>query len=307
MPERKIWFDLHEEGIDSPDVAILGLPFDGSSSRERGAAAAPDRLREISRTSDPITRSFEVIDRLTLTDFGDVPAIGPDGQPIRQDEFLKTAGERIAALPKDSFQICLGGDNSVSIPAIRGFARKHGTDVGVIWYDAHPDLFETYQGNPDSHACALRRAIDTAGIDPGRVFLLGTRSFSRTEADYIRGAQVKMITATEWLATSTEAVAARIADAMANLPAVYLAVDIDGFDAAHAPGTGYPMPGGIGSEAFFRLLDLLFPRIPIRALDLTEIAPRLDRNDATSFLGVQVILETVGSIRRQRDASRVKR
>jgi agmatinase len=69
-------------------------------------------------------------------------------------------------------------------------------------------------------------------------------------------------------------------------------VDIDGFDPASAPGTGYPMPGGIPAESFFQLQERLFARLPIRALDITEVAPPLDVNDITSFLGAQIVLET---------------
>ncbi len=296
MPDRNIWFDLHREGPGPIDVAIIGMPFDGSSSRHRGAGEAPDRLREISRTADPITRWGDPIEGIRLRDFGDVESRDAAGKPVPQGDFLEAARKRIAGLPECRLWIGLGGDNSVSIPGIRTFAERHGAGAGIVWFDAHPDLFGSYDGNPDSHACALRRAMTLAQIPPARVLLLATRSFSTEENRFIRDNQILIITAHDWLKGTTEEVAGKILEWGRDLTAVYLAVDIDGFDASSAPGTGYPMPGGIGSEDFFSLLERICETLPVRAMDLTEIAPRLDTNDRTGFLGVQIILETLGAI-----------
>jgi agmatinase len=296
MATRKPWFDLHRDAENDPDIVILGLPFDGACSRLRGAAAAPARLREISRTSDPITRTGNIVESITLRDFGDVDTVDTRGRPMAQKKFLEAARARLRALPDCRLLICLGGDNSISIPSISSFVDRHGDNIGVIWFDAHPDLFESYDGNPDSHACALRRALDQAGLVPSQAMLLATRSFSREETTYIKREGIDLITAAEWRARGTKRVAGKIAEWMRDRDAVYIAVDIDGFDSSCAPGTGYPMPGGIAGESFFLLLELLFARLPIRGLDLTEIAPPLDHNDTTAFLGVQVVLEAIGAV-----------
>ncbi len=295
MPSRKPWFDLHDDSLEAPDVSILGLPFEGGTSRHGGAAAAPARLRDISRTSDPITRRGGIIEGITLRDFGDVLS-SPGGVELTPRGYLDLAAERVAGLPKGSFTIVLGGDNSVSIAALRGFVERHGQKVGVLWFDAHPDLFEVYNANLDSHACALRRAMTLTGFSPANVVLLATRSFSLEERRFIDEQGIEVVTSTEWLAARDEAILERIAKRFQGLNAVYLAVDIDGFDSSCAPGTGYPMPGGVGGETFFRLLERLFRNLPLRAMDITEISPALDRNDVTSFLGVQVVLETLGAL-----------
>ena len=126
MRSRKPWFDLHDETLATPRVAILGLPFDGASSLKKGAAAAPQRLREISRTCDPITRRARRFAGLTLRDYGDVAATRADGSPVSQIEYFAAAGARLSEIPADSFLITLGGDNSVSIPTLASFLRRHG-------------------------------------------------------------------------------------------------------------------------------------------------------------------------------------
>lgn len=292
MPSREKWFGLHDEGVAVPDVALIGLPFDGSVSFRTGSAAAPARLRELSRTADPVSRRGRRT-AVTVRDFGDVATTGPDGRELSPERFLESAFARLQALPAESFLLALGGDNSVSVPVLRAFAERNAGDVGVVWFDAHPDLFETYDGAADSHACALRRAMDRCGLDPGQVTLIGTRSFSTGELRFIESAKLDCITAADWADGSAAAVVDRIAGRLGGRRAIYLAVDVDGFDAACAPGTGYPLPGGVAAEPFFRFQEELFRRLPVRAMDLTEIAPPLDTNDVTSFLGVQIVLETL--------------
>ena len=294
MRSRRHWFDLHDDSQDAPDVAVLGLPYDGSVSRQAGAAAGPARVRELSRTSDPITRRGREVSGVTLRDYGDVPVADGSGSALSQNEFFAAAAARLGELPDASFPLALGGDNSVSIPVIQEFARRHGNGAGVVWFDAHPDLFEAYDGNPDSHASALRRGMELGGLAPGQAVLVGTRSFAQEEVRYIRDQGIELVTAADWAAGNAAGVADRVAARLQGLSAIYLAVDIDVLDASCAPGTGYPMPGGVGSEAFFVLLEELFARLPVRAMDLTEIAPPLDTNDVTAFLGAQIVLETLG-------------
>jgi agmatinase len=287
---------MNDDSLAEPDVAVIGLPYDGSASLKPGAAMAPARLREISRTSDPITRRGRIVEGVTLRDFGDVPVAGNGGRALSQRDYLEAVRARMETLPDRSFPIALGGDNSVSIPCLQAFARRHGPEAGVIWFDAHADLFETYDGNPDSHACALRRAMTLAGIRPERVVLVGTRSWSLEEMTFIGDQGIEWIGPADWPLGGEEDVSERIIDRLRGASAVYLSLDIDGFDPSCAPGTGYPMPAGIRTGDFFALQALLFEGLPIRALDITEIAPPLDLNDMTSFLGAQIVLETLGAL-----------
>ena len=162
MRQRRRWFDLDDGTLSAPRIALLGMPYDGAVSLRAGAAAAPERIRAISRTSDPISRRGLRVS-VPLRDYGDAGARGTTGQPLSQLAWMAFARSRLRELPADAFQLVIGGDNSVSIPSIEAFAQRHGGDVGILWFDAHPDLFEAYDGNPDSHACALRRSMANGG------------------------------------------------------------------------------------------------------------------------------------------------
>ncbi len=295
MPRRRHWFGLSDDTHANPDVAVLALPWVGASNRRSGAALAPDKLRDLSTTSDPIGRRGRPVETLRLRDYSDVPT-EEGGRALAWKEYADRAMAKLESLPPNAFTLLLGGDNAISIPGMTSFARRHGRDSSVIWFDAHADLFEAYDGNRDSHACALRRGMALSGISPSRAVLLSTRSLARQELAFIADNGIEMVTASEWLGSSTDAVAERIVRRLAGAPAVYLAADIDGFDASCAPGTGYPMPGGIDAESFFCLLERLFEELPMKGMDLTEIAPPLDTNDVTGFLGVQVILEALAAL-----------
>jgi agmatinase len=302
MPVRKNWFDLDDPTSSEPAVAITGLPFDGAVSRRPGAALAPARIREISCTTCAVTRRGHAVS-LAVRDFGDIPCTSADGTVPSQRELFAAALRQVDSFPPASLVIGLGGDNSVSIPLIQSFARRHGPNVGVIWFDAHPDAFEVYDGSPDSHACALRRAAELAGIAPSRIVMLGARSFAFEELAWIRAHDVRMVTAAEWNEIGESRVVEAAVAQLASLSAVYVAIDIDGFDASVAPGTGYPMPAGISSGAFFTVLEGLFERLPIAGMDITEVAPALDTNDVTSFLATQVVLEALFAVEKRNGAS----
>jgi agmatinase len=79
--------------------------------------------------------------------------------------------------------------------------------------------------------------------------------------------------------------------------AVYFTLDIDGLDPAYAPGTGTPEAGGLSTRELFELLRVVFARLPIRALDIVEVAPPLDNADVTSFAAAKLIYEVFGWVK----------
>jgi arginase family enzyme len=296
---RRLWFDLHDDAVAAPRVAVIGLPFDGAVSLRPGASSGPEGLRRVSLYADPVTRRGKAVPRGILRDYGDVtpaPWAEETSGPEATRTYLAEVAARVGALPPEAFVLAIGGDNSVTIGTLEAFGARHGANIGVIWFDAHPDLFETYDGQRDSHATALREGMRRSGIRPEHVVLLGARSFADAELAFIRSAGVELVTAADWMESGAGAVADRIVQRLGGCSAVYLAVDVDGFDAGAAPGTGYPTPGGPPSEAFFVLQEQLFQRLRIRAMDITEIAPPLDTNDMTSFLGAQIVLEATALV-----------
>jgi agmatinase len=295
MYARHPWGDGARPGAaaDGADVVIVGLPYDGGVSFKRGAAEGPARLREISRTAALVTEEGRSISRLRIADIGDLV---PDA-PVHP--YFETAAARLSALPRDAFVVGLGGDHSVSIPLHRAAAARWKEPFGIVHVDAHPDLFDEYHGDRYSHACPFRRAAEIPLVGPQRIVSLGIRSVDPGEVEYARRSGLRLFWAKEMarrgLADTVEEVAGRLA----GLKRIFLDVDIDALDSSVAPGTGYPMAGGLSAREFFMLLELLFERLPIASMSLVEVAPPLDHNDMTSMLAMQGLYEIFGHVERR--------
>lgn len=295
---RRAWGDLAVEGADpaAADLIVVGLPYDGGVTFRRGAAEAPARLRDISRTADAATEEGEIVRGLRVADIGDLVPSGP------AHHYFETAAARLSELPAGAFVLGLGGDHSVSIPLHRGAAGRWKEPFGIVHVDAHPDLFEVYAGDRLSHACPLRRAAEMPLVGPSRIVSLGIRSVAEEEVEYARRSGLRLITAKEIHRRGLDDVVSEVARRLEGLPRVFLDVDIDGLDSSVAPGTGYPTPGGFTAREFFTLLDGLFAALPIRSMGLVEVAPPLDPNDVTSMMATMAVFEVMGHLARQKRA-----
>jgi len=300
MIPRSHWFGLDRQldPCDS-DVTILGVPFDGACCYRPGAAEAPDRLRELSRTAPAVTETGALLEGLNLADLGNLKSGGNTRDYFRAIEMW------VSALPSEVFVIGLGGDHSVSVPLFSGFKRKAVGECGLIWLDAHPDLRDVYDGDRLSHACALRRLIEGGDLNPRRIALLGLRSFSPEEIDYLLSRQIFFITAHEMAAKGMEWAAQKAIEQVHEADHIYLSLDIDFVDPSAAPGTGIPVPGGPGARETLALLEPLFQKLRIRSMDIVEISPPNDPTSVTSFLGVQILLQILGVIWKRKNRYKV--
>ena len=314
MIKRHPWGDLAVPDLPPPhDVVVLGLPWDGGVAWRAGAAEAPSRLRQVSVSSQAISEEGVVIERsrLRLHDHGDVVP-GPPGGDLdrtRQDYFArieKTAGGLLrgadpgagVAGPGDRhpFLLTIGGDHSVSIPLLRAFGDRHPEGFGLVLVDAHPDLFDTYEGSPLSHACPMRRALETGRVKPGHLLILGTRSYNQVEIDFMKEREIKFVPAREVDRIGVEEVVRLACRRLEGLTTVYLTIDIDAADPSCAPGTGFPVAGGLSSRQMIDLARGLLRQLPVRGMDIVEVSPPLDPGGITLFLALQIVFEAFGVI-----------
>ena len=199
------------------------------------------------------------------------------------------------------FALFLGGDHSVTIPLTRAFDRCVDGPFGVLHFDSHPDLFDTYEGHRWSHACTERRALELTGLDPEHLVFVGLRSFAQEEWDFLKAnPEISYYTARQCYHRGIEAIAEEVAERLEGVEAIYFTLDIDGLDPAYAPGTGTPEGGGLSTRELLELTKTVFQELPVRALDVVEVAPPLDHNDVTSFAALKVIYEAWGVIRQKR-------
>jgi agmatinase len=313
MIARDPWGGLAgPEPVGRSDLLILGLPYDGSACWRQGAAEAPVRLREISASSPAVSEDGYVVDpgSFRVVDLGDVAPRAADlaeelDDDARRDYFARVERAAAEALqsggrPGPAFLLSLGGDHGVTIPLFRAFGRVYGDGAGLVVLDAHPDLFDQYEGSPLSNACPVRRALETGRLSPDRLVILGTRSYNPEELDYMRQEGITFVPARDIDRRGVDSAIALARDRLAKATHVYLSVDIDVADPACAPGTGAPVAGGLSSRQLLDLIRGLLETMPVRAMDLVEIAPPLDPTEATLFLGLQIAFETFAAVARKR-------
>ena len=299
MISRASWGGLATGAERAADVVLLGVPYDGSVSWRAGAAEAPRRLREISNTSSAVSETGEYVDpaRFLVRDRGEVAFDG--GTAADYFPRVEAAARAAAEADPQAFVLALGGDHSVTVPLVRAFAARAAEPFGLVHLDAHPDLFDTYEGSPLSHACPLRRALETGRLAPEHLLILGTRSYHPVELDFMRERGIRFVPAREVHHLGADRMVALARERLAGVPRVYLTLDIDVADPSCAPGTGAPVAGGLSSRQLLDLTRGLLEALPVRAMDIVEISPRLDPTDATLFLGLQLIFETFAVLARR--------
>lgn len=258
-------------------VALFGAGYDGTTSYRPGTRFGPNAIREASdglETYSPV--QDRDLDDLGFCDLGNVDASFGPPEPVL--ERVESAVARLVAAQLRP--VMLGGEHSLTPAAVRAVAAAH-PDLVVVQFDAHADLRSEYLGQPNSHACAMRRCLDAPGVSS--LVQVGIRSGTRQEF-------AEMREASRYVAPRPAALADRLAG-LGERP-IYLTVDLDVFDPACLPGTGTPEPGGVDWTVFEALLSVL-PGERIVAADVMELAPTLDPTGVSSILAAKVVRELV--------------
>lgn len=291
--KEKWWAGLNRPDAGDADISIIGLPYDGAVCYRPGAAEGPDRIRHISTEIPPVLETGEILKGLIVRDRGNL-SFGKDfvaAFPDVEAEILEYASR--------SFVLTLGGDHSVVIPVHRAFSKRATEKIGLIFVDAHTDLSDSFDGSPYSHACPLRRTMETEKFHPIDTVLVGTRCFEMAGLEFIQNNGMKMFPAYEVAERGMRAIANEIVKRFADFQNVYLSIDIDALDPAFAPGTGIPDAGGLTTRDLITLVRALEP-LPVVGADLVEVAPPLDISDITSFAALRIITEIFGLVQRRK-------
>jgi agmatinase len=303
--ERDIWGGLDGENrsLQDAQVAVLGIPFDSAACFRRGSAFGPQKIREMSKRCHPLTERFVDTSGLKVCDLGDVDVDALDipttyARIDRQVQDIVHAG----ATP-----IVLGGDHSITFPVVRALHNHHAPrnnhhashqPMGVIWFDAHPDLMHTYDGSKYSHACPLRRILELEHVQPEHVVMIGIRKVEPPEYEFMQETGIYFVHASEVARHPADAIAEGIRQRLAGVPRVYWSFDIDVLDPAFAPGTGVPTPAGLTTRQLFDLAYALRD-LPLTGMDVVEVAPPFDHADITSFAAATLVMEMFGVIKGQ--------
>lgn len=259
-------------------VALVGVPWDEHSSHLRGAAAAPQAIRSAlhSPSSNPSTESgLDLGDEASLLDAGDLEV--PSG-PSAVDA-IETA---LGGLLDDQCRVlALGGDHAVAWPAVRAHARRH-EGLTVVQLDAHPDLYDEFEGDRLSNACPFARIMEDGHVR--RLIQVGVRTMNAPQRAQAERYGVEVVEMKAWRPDLTPRVDGPL----------YVSLDIDVLDPAFAPGVSHPEPGGLSTREVIAFLQRL-PG-PLVGADLVELNPALDESGATARVAAKLAKELLARL-----------
>jgi agmatinase len=259
-------------------AAIFGAPLDLTETFRSGAGGGPTAVRYMSdvlETYSPVLKR-DLTD-LAFRDLGDLDRLNLYGIERALDEI---SGAMALAAGQAKLGIMLGGEHTCSLGGFRGVKRVY-PDAVILQVDAHLDLRPSYDGQVFSHCTWLNHVAHEFGFP--MVHQVGLRSGDRQEWDLARHE-------TAWSSTELSLPTA-VRESIGRRP-VYVSIDIDVLDPAHAPGTGCPEPGGV---TFRELAAFLYSleKLRVVALDVMEVSPNLEASNITAAAAAKLVREAI--------------
>jgi arginase len=272
------------------DLAVIGVPFDEKSSFIRGAAGGPAAIRAAStgRALNPCTElGVNLEEETIMVDLGDVDTSGDVDKT-----FSRIEAAVLGILKKKARPIILGGDHSITYPAVKAMAKQYPA-LDILHFDAHPDLYEDLYGDRHSHACPMARIMEK-GLARGLV-QVGIRAATHDQRAQARRHGVRMIE----MKDIKNGLSLRF-----SCP-LYISFDLDALDPAYAPGVSHHEAGGLSTRQALDIIHSLDARIV--GLDVVEFNPGRDPSGITAAAAVKIIKEVAGMMVREGSPSPKKR
>jgi arginase len=292
-------------------VALIGAPLDLGAGR-RGVDMGPSAIR-YAELAEHLAATLGVV----TDDLGNVEAPVPESLPVDDHtaRFLPqilALCDRVAKLVEQArrhgeIPLVLGGDHSIALGSLVGMAAAHGPG-GVVWVDAHGDL-NTPETSPSGnvHGMVLAAALDLAGdvfhyddwtlpaIEPGKLALVGVRSLDQGERELLKRLQAKVFTMSEIDKRGVDVCMREALEHAGGGAFLHLSFDMDAVDPEYAPGVGTPVRGGLSYREAHLAMETVAEAGVVDSIDVVEVNPVLDRENATGKLAVELVASALGA------------
>jgi agmatinase len=297
---------LDPRDLRGADVAIVGAPIDETVSNRPGARYGPRAIRQadvgggIPPLRPNMDAGIDPFGALKVVDYGDAEIAPAD--PERSHTALRRAvGEVLAA---GAIPVVLGGDHSIAHPDV-GAAAEHfrPQSVAIVHFDAHADDAAELHGVRRSHGTPMRLLVEEGSVRGEHVIQVGLRGYWPDPEDFewARGQGFRWHLMQDIVDRGLDAVLDDVVAAAREADQVWLSLDIDVVDPAHAPGTGTPEPGGITAAEMLRAARRLGHEVGFCGMEVVEVCPPYDSADITALLAHRVILEALSGLALRRE------
>lgn len=254
-------------------LALIGFRYDENSSFMKGAADAPPQIRAALRSDASNLWSESGADLGVVGTFFDAG----DVEPVTGTDMFSLIENSVWTLLNDNLApIALGGDHSITYPIIKGLKRIYPR-LGVLHFDAHPDLYDELQGNRYSHACPFARIMEEQLVE--RLVQVGVRTINGHQKQQAQRFGVEMIEMRDWRDDLT----------LTFETPLYISFDMDALDPAFAPGVSHREPGGLSTRQVIDLIRRLNARVV--GADIVEFNPRMDPVQMTATVCAKLLKE----------------
>jgi agmatinase len=294
---------VHDDPNQVPEVDVLlcGVPFDGGSSFRPGARFGPRAVREASALSRSFSAALgvDIYDELRVADGGDVALAQTDLEHV-----LAAISTRAEAITRSgAIAGFIGGDQTLTLAALRGIQRAKKKAFGILHIDAQSDGLGAAKARQLDHSSVLRHALEEGLIRADSTLQLGIRGPYSSADDvafaHAHGFEVVTMDEVRW---DLHAVVGQVRK-LVGKGALYVSVDIGALDPAHAPGTAFPLPGGMNTWELQQVLRALVGA-EIVGFDVVEIAPSYDPSGITALAGVAILHEILAALADTRRSGR---
>ncbi|TML77639.1 MAG: arginase [Actinobacteria bacterium] len=299
--------------VEAParEVAVIGAPLDLGAGR-RGVDMGPSAIR-YAGLEQQLAQKLGV----RVTDSGNVisPVVETTAMGDERARYLeqildlcdRLAGLVASAAGRGALPLVLGGDHSVALGSLVGMAQARGSG-GVVWVDAHGDL-NTPETSPTGnvHGMVLAAALGLAGdefrrdgwplpaVEPGKLALVGVRSLDDGERELLHKLEARVFTMSEMDRIGVEPCMHEALAHASGAAFLHLSFDMDVVDPDYAPGVGTPVRGGLSYREAHLAMETVAESGLLDSMDVVEVNPILDRENATGQLAVELVASALGA------------
>ena len=255
-------------------IKLIGIPLDTNSSYLSGASEGPAAVIEALHCDSANLWSETGFDLSEQFDDGGLLDIGDTHTAFARIEMAATQAGKSGQKP-----IFIGGDHSITYPLVKGMYAACG-DFTILHFDAHPDCYDIFEGNPLSHACPFSRIMEDGQCS--RLISVGIRTASGHQREQ------KERFGIEWLEMKNR----RSWPTLSFDTPVYITFDMDALDPAFAPGVSHHEPGGMSTREVLDIIHAI--DAPVIGADIVEVNPSRDVNGVTAMTAAKILRELSG-------------
>ncbi|TFG28151.1 agmatinase [Candidatus Thorarchaeota archaeon] len=278
------FFGIKSPVTGDPDVGILGIPYDITSSHTPGARFGPDAIRRATdgerSHSYPLSIGEGSVPReplsklITLEDVGDLEVI----QRLPEAAVIDISEATTKLATKESSLVFLGGDHFITYPILRGLSRARIGKWGIIYLDAHADLYSDMGGYQLSHATTLRRIIDDNIVKVSDVIAFDIRCALPEQKN-------------ELPTITKKTIADEIQDLAERVDHIYISIDLDVIDPSFIPGVSHKEAGGLSIVELVTILRTAFSTRKVKYTDIVELNPLIDISEKSAIAARDILKE----------------